>query len=165
MKSWLETWFSKLFSEIRTVNAVSFQVRVKLPMDITEIRHAKRFDFDAAANPNGSTLNISFDFSFQDASMKLNPLAGQFWKLHSLPKGWSAPALDGEVLNPISVTVPEGNDEETLHVLLELMTCKLDECIPKKLAAAFKVNRNNDAPNSIHIQQALRVHWWIEFLF
>lgn len=89
--------------------------------------------------------------------MKLNPEAPQKWTLRPLPEGWTAPALKGLVTESISMKIPKGQDEATLHVVLDLMTCKLNECIPRKLSVEFNVRRKSDAPDNVNIQRELKV--------
>lgn len=104
--------------------------------------------FDIAINTGGGELNVLFNVVFMN-DLKLNVDAPQEWQV-SLPSNtWTAKSLTGRLSTPISVKLPKEETRSQLRVILNIMACTADMCVPLKLSILFNVERRTDAPTVV----------------
>ncbi|CAL7938085.1 unnamed protein product [Xylocopa violacea] len=117
------------------------------------------YTFDTAICEKGGELNILFDVTFSERDLKLNSEAPQKW-IVNLPKnssGWTAVAQKGELSNPISIKVPEGNGSHEIQVTLDIVACKTTECLPKRLLVLYRIDQKAGASNVVTEKKQLIV--------
>lgn len=78
--------------------------------------------------------------------------------INSLPDTWSAKASTDVIGSPIILTVPEENSQSKILIRLNLITCKTDQCIPKKFDVIFNVKRNSAAPDAVEESKQLKIN-------
>ena len=113
------------------------------------------FAFDTAVNTRGGELNASFNIVFTN-DLKLNADAPQEWQVSLPANTWTAKSLTGRLSTPISVKLPEEEEERNqLRVTLNIMACTVDTCVPLKLSVLFNVQRRTDAPTVVTEEKEL----------
>lgn len=101
-------------------------------------------------------MTVSFDAIF-DNDMKLTPEAPQKWSLTLPSETWTAEKLFGDFDTPIVVKIPKGDGVKKLDIILDLVVCKTDECIPKKFAIVFAIEQKSGAPSVVNEAKKLEV--------
>ncbi|XP_034937699.1 NHL repeat-containing protein 2 [Chelonus insularis] len=123
-------------------------IPVKLPKDIGRPAE-KVLKFSTEISTQQSELTISFTPKF-NADLKFTPEAPQKWSLDKLPMSWMAEAKSGSIETPIIIKLPQGTETtDKISAILNLIVCKTNECIPKKLQVIFNVKRKADAPTEV----------------
>ncbi|KAK0161514.1 hypothetical protein PV327_009976 [Microctonus hyperodae] len=123
----------------------------------TSSKAEKVFNFDTELSNKNAKLKLFLAVKF-DSDVKLNPDAPQSWMINSLPDTWSAKASTDVIGSPIILTAPEENSESKILITLNLITCKTDQCIPKKIDVIFIVKRNSAAPNAVEESKQLKIN-------
>ena len=106
-----------------------------------------KFDFDTEINANGGELSILLIPVFQ-SDLKLNSEAPQRWFL-TLPSGWTTPSLNGDLSTPLSIKIPKGEGKNQILVTLNIVICKVSECIAKKVSVIFNVIQKPNGPSNV----------------
>ncbi|KYQ53970.1 NHL repeat-containing protein 2 [Trachymyrmex zeteki] len=112
------------------------------------------FTFDTTVNARGGELNISFNIVFTN-DLKLNADVPQEWQVSLPANTWTAKSLTGRLSTPISVKLPEEETRNQLPVILNIMACTVDTCVPLKLSVLFNVQRKTDAPTVVTEEKEL----------
>lgn len=60
-----------------------------------------------------------------------------------------AKSLSGSLTTPTSIQIPDGSECNDLRFILDIITCNINECIPKKILVVFKVQQNADGPRTV----------------
>ncbi|CAK9824867.1 NHL repeat-containing protein 2 [Anthophora retusa] len=133
---------------------------ITLPIEIPtiEIGHDSNnvYTFDATINESGGKLNIFFGIIFLEDDLKLNTNAPQKWTIHlSRNTGWSAVATSGELSSPVSIKICKGDGTHQVLVTLDIIACKITECVLKKLSVVYRVHQKANAPNFVIEQKEL----------
>ncbi|XP_043290047.1 NHL repeat-containing protein 2 [Venturia canescens] len=128
---------------------------IKLPKD-TGRPADKTFNFENSLNKDGGELTISFDAIFEE-DLKFTPEAPQKWSLVLPSDEWTTEKSSGSFTTPINVKIPKGEGVKELKIILDLVVCKTDECIPKKFAIIFAINQKSDAPTVVRESKKLEV--------
>lgn len=123
---------------------------------VTTSNASKSFNFDTEINENGGAISLQFNVNFT-ADLKLNDEAPQKWSVLLPSADWTAKESRGDLTTPISVSVPKGNESREFNVVLDLVTCRDTECIPKKIVATIKVEQRANAPNAVVLIKDLTV--------
>ncbi|XP_043682970.1 NHL repeat-containing protein 2 [Vespula pensylvanica] len=133
----------KIDLKSETISSISFVLLVQDDDNVNE-----EYTFDTLINANGGKLTITFEIIFE-GDLKLNSEAPQKWSL-SLPKDtWMAKSLSGSLTTPTSIQIPDGSECNDLRFILDIITCNINECIPKKILVVFKVQQNADGPRTV----------------
>ncbi|KAF7382573.1 hypothetical protein HZH68_015492 [Vespula germanica] len=133
----------KIDLKSETISSISFVLLVQDDDNVNE-----KYTFDTLINANGGKLTITFEIIFE-GDLKLNSEAPQKWSL-SLPKDtWMAKSLSGSLTTPTSIQIPDGSECNDLRFILDIITCNINECIPKKILVVFKVQQNADGPRTV----------------
>lgn len=127
----------------KTISSISFVTPKEEEDNIGE-----GYTFDTIINTNGGDLTIMFKVVF-DGDLKLNPEAPQKWSVSVPNETWIAKSLNGSLTTPVSIKVPEKSERNELRVILDLITCNANECIPKRVLATFKVLQKDDGPRIV----------------
>ncbi|XP_072766908.1 NHL repeat-containing protein 2 [Anoplolepis gracilipes] len=114
----------------------------------------KIFTFDTSINTHGGELNILFNIVFAN-DLKLNVDAPQKWHVSLPVKTWTANSLAGELSTAVSVKVPAGKAQNQLCIILNIMACTVDTCVPLKLSVLFNVHRRTDALTIVNEEKEL----------
>ncbi|XP_048506622.1 NHL repeat-containing protein 2 isoform X2 [Athalia rosae] len=128
-------------------------IAIDLPRD--GVAADDTYNFDTDVSTCGGSLEVSFEVKFMN-DLKLNTDAPQRWAVN-LPEKWITSASKGNLTTPIIVDIPEGEVETKLHVTLDIVMCKIDECIPKKLEAILNVHRKPNAPSKVNLNKVLKI--------
>jgi len=112
------------------------------------------FAFDTIVNTRGGELNVSFNIVFTN-DLKLNADAPQEWQISLLANTWTTKSLTGRLSTPISVKLPEEEACNQLHIILNIIACTADICVPLKLSVLFNVQRKTDAPTIVTEEKEL----------
>ncbi|KAF7995026.1 hypothetical protein HCN44_004498 [Aphidius gifuensis] len=115
----------------------------------------KLFEFPVEISNEEARLKISFDPKFTDG-IKFNSDAPQTWSM-ILPDDWSNKKINGRFGSSIDVTIPKENTQRQIHIILNLIVCKTDECIPKKLKIILDLSRKSNGPAEINVQKELLI--------
>ncbi|XP_043467526.1 NHL repeat-containing protein 2 [Leptopilina heterotoma] len=109
----------------------------------------RKFEFETTVGRNAGQLTISFKLIFE-SNLKLNTEAPQRWSL-KVPPTWSETTnLTGSLETPIHVQYSPGEEDEKIHIFLNIVACKTTECIPMKILTVFNVHRDkNNSPNNL----------------
>ncbi|XP_015179350.1 PREDICTED: NHL repeat-containing protein 2 isoform X1 [Polistes dominula] len=135
----------KINLKSNTISTISFILPTK---DNDKDNFDEVYTFDTIIDTNGGELTITFDFIFEDG-LKLNSEAPQKWSL-SLPNDtWIAKCLHGSFTIPTSIQIPKGSENNDIRLILDIITCNVNECIPKKILAVFKVQQKVDGPRTV----------------
>ena len=70
---------------------------------------------------------------------------------------WKASESKGNLSNPLSINVPEGTEQKQMHIMLDIMTCRATECIPKQLSIVYTINRDGNAPTNLVEKKELSI--------
>lgn len=123
---------------------------------------------ESCERPAETTFKISTEISSDEANLKIlldpkfteglkfNSDAPQTWSM-ILPDEWSKRKINGTFGSSIDVTIPEENYSRQIHIMLNLVVCKTDECIPKKLKVTLDITRKTDAPVEVNVQKELLI--------
>ncbi|XP_017796605.1 PREDICTED: NHL repeat-containing protein 2 isoform X1 [Habropoda laboriosa] len=131
---------------------------IQIPTIETDNSWNNVYSFDTTINESGGKLNISFDIIFLENDLKLNSNAPQKWTVNlSRNTGWSAAATSGELSSPVSIKICEGYGTQEVLVTLDIIACKITECVPKKLSVVYRVHQKTNAPNSVIEEKQLVV--------
>lgn len=114
------------------------------------------FIFDTTISTRSSELNISFNIAFLNG-MKLNMDAPQGWTVSLPANAATANALTGRLPTPVSVKFPEGEADSKFSVVLNIIACTIDTCLPMKLSVVFNVHRSKEAPTVVTEEKELIV--------
>jgi len=114
------------------------------------------FAFDTVVNTRGGELNVSFNIVFTN-NLKLNADAPQEWEISLPTNTWTTKSLRGRLSTPISIKLPEEEACNQLHVILNIIACTTDICVPLKLSVLFNVQRKTDAPTIVTEEKELVV--------
>lgn len=106
------------------------------------------FIFDTVINTLGGELNISFNIIFLN-DFKLAVDAPQKWCVSLPVNTWTVNALTGTLPTHISVKLPEDGVCNKLCVLLNIVACTTNLCVPLQLSVVFNVYRSADAPTFV----------------
>jgi len=112
------------------------------------------FAFDTIVNTRGGELNVSFNIVFMN-DLKLNADALQEWQVSLLANTWTTKSLRGRLSTPISIKLPEEEACNQLHVILNIIACTGNICVPLKLSVLFNVQRKTDAPTIVTEEKEL----------
>lgn len=133
----------------------TLQIPVNLPAEAWN-RGEHTFNFTSKVSTNDANLSVSFSPVFQ-GDLKLNAEAPQNWSLN-LPSGdWKAVNSTGDLSTPLTIKIPPGTEDNQMHIMLDIMTCRTTECIPKKLSVAYTIVRDASAPASVVEKKELNV--------
>lgn len=104
--------------------------------------------FATKINTDGGRLEISFELVLEDGTALYSTGAPHGRWTVELPKGatWIAEAMTGRLDTPILIRVSEGDGLQELYIYLEVLICKLTQCIPKRLSVVYVVHQLSDAP-------------------
>lgn len=127
---------------------------MSLPSDESNADKIYRFDIDASRSD--CSVEISLNVKFLN-DLKLNSEAPQRWSLSDLDEEWKAEVDKGDLGTPINLKLSSGKVSKKLGVNVDLVTCKTDECIPKKLQIIFNVTRSQDAPSKIASNKVIEI--------
>lgn len=105
------------------------------------------FNYESLVSTDETEFKITFSPVFKN-DLKLNDEAPQNWILY-LPQDCTASDIKGDLTDPISIKLPKGKDNKQIHVTLNLMVCKADECLPKKLSVVYNLLRDKSASNDV----------------
>jgi len=117
------------------------------------------FVFDTVVNTRGGELTILFDIVFLH-NLRLNENVPQIWHVFLPVSTWTADSLTGELSTPVSIKLSEINENEEsneLPIILNIMTCTNDSCLPLKLSVIFNIHRQTDAPTAVMEEKKLVV--------
>ena len=109
----------------------------------------KTFYFANSISKDGGDFTISLNAVFEN-NLKFTPDAPQKWSLDLPSHTWTTANTIGDYGTPIHVKIPKGDGEKKLIITLDLVVCKTDECIPKKLAIVFEITQKSGAPAFIN---------------
>ncbi|KAJ8682744.1 hypothetical protein QAD02_018536 [Eretmocerus hayati] len=138
-------------SNIKNIDVIS----IDLPAEAWN-RGDHSFNFTSNVSSNEANLSVTFSPVFQ-GDLKLNTDAPQKWSL-SLPSiDWKASQIEGDLSTPITIEVPKGTEEKQMHIMLDIMTCRTTECIPKRLSIVYTILRDSQAPSKIVEKKELNV--------
>ncbi|XP_012283238.1 NHL repeat-containing protein 2 [Orussus abietinus] len=113
-------------------------------------------NFDTAISTSGGDFSFAFDISFKD-NLKLNPEAPQRWSLILPSNTWSATSLSGDIKDSINVKIPRGEQRAKLCINFDIVACRSDECIPKRMTVVFNVLRQSDAACKVVEKKQLEI--------
>ncbi|XP_046421281.1 NHL repeat-containing protein 2 isoform X2 [Neodiprion fabricii] len=128
-------------------------ISVDLPSETTHSDGT--YKFDAEVSSDGGNLEIALDVKFMN-DLKLNSDAPQRWSVN-LPDKWTTQASKGDLKTPITLNIPKGELTVEFIISLDIITCKTDECIPKKLDLVFTIRRNSKAQSKVKLNEILEI--------
>ena len=99
---------------------------------------------------------MTFSPVFQ-SDLKLNAEAPQKWSLNLPSTDWKVLESKGDLSTPLSIKIPQGIEQKQLHIMLDIMTCKATECIPKKLSVVYTIVRDAKAPTNVVEKKQLAI--------
>ncbi|XP_014203880.1 NHL repeat-containing protein 2 [Copidosoma floridanum] len=105
------------------------------------------YNFTSKVSTKDSDMSLSFTPIF-DSDLKLNAEAPQKWFLRLPSADWKA-LENGDLATPLSIKIPHGTEQKQLHIMLDIMSCRTTECIPKKLSVVYTIVRDDDAPTDV----------------
>ncbi|CAG5075930.1 Similar to Nhlrc2: NHL repeat-containing protein 2 (Mus musculus) [Cotesia congregata] len=117
-------------------------IDLKLPKNVSRPAD-KKINFDINISKN-STLKILLIPKFSK-DLKLTPEAPQKWALKYLLTSWTAEKISGALDEAILIKTSEDVGKYKFSVLLNLVVCKTDECIPKKYQVIFNVDVDDNS--------------------
>lgn len=100
-------------------------------------------------------MTIHFTPKFEN-DLKLNTEAPQKWYLRLPANDWKA-LESGELKTPLKIKIPQGTEEKQIHVMLDVMSCKVTECILKKLSVVYTIVRDADASTNVVENKELKI--------
>jgi hypothetical protein len=109
-----------------------------------------------AISTSNANLSISFHPIFSN-DLKLNTDAPQRWSLKLPSSNWETSELNGNLLTPLSIKIPQGIERKQIHIMLNIVTCKATECIPKNLSIIYTIIRDCNAPTNIIEKKELNI--------
>ncbi|EFN81636.1 NHL repeat-containing protein 2 [Harpegnathos saltator] len=112
------------------------------------------FIFDTTISTRGGELNISFNIVFLN-EMKLNMDAPQRWTVSLPANTGTTDTLTGRLPTPVSIKFPEGEADNKFSVVLNIIGCTTDTCLPMKLSVMFNVHRSADVPTMVTEEKEL----------
>ncbi|XP_011498038.1 PREDICTED: NHL repeat-containing protein 2 [Ceratosolen solmsi marchali] len=119
-------------------------------------RGENTYNFTSKISTNSANLSISFHPVFSD-DLKLNTEAPQRWSLKLPSSDWETSESSGNLLTPLSIKIPLGTEQKQIHIMLNIMTCKITECIPKNLSIVYTIIRDSDAPTNVIEKRELNI--------
>lgn len=131
------------------------QLPVVLPAEAWN-RGDHTFNFKVAVSTKEANLSLSFKPTF-DNDLKLNAEAPQKWSLNLPSTDWDASQSNGDLSTPLSIKIPQGIEEKQMHIMLDVMTCRTTECIPKKLSVVYTIVRDAAAPATVVEKKELNI--------
>ncbi|XP_008561018.1 NHL repeat-containing protein 2 [Microplitis demolitor] len=122
----------------------------------------KKFTFDIDISNKKSTLKIFLKPKFSN-DLKFTPEAPQKWAVKNLPASWTAEPISGAFDSALLIQIPDkdkdnNNNNNKFIVLLNLVVCKTDECLPKKFEIIFHTHRSDDSHTDLEIHKEIEIN-------